>query len=115
MLTLICENFTKPLTDIMDAEPFALLAVAPVYAYVKGEKTDTVIGTRYTVANAETFVNFDVKVNNPTPVVTQEKVEASSERYWVSFTNAVVRPYHIEYGVVQCAVTADSVVLDTGK
>ena len=115
MLTIKSENFAKPLTDIMSADLFAVLSVSPVFAYVENKKTDTVIGTRYTVANPDTFVSFDVKVNQTVPVVTQEQVEASDERYWVSFTNAVVRPYHIEYGVVQCAVTADSVVLDTGK
>lgn len=115
MLTLKTEKFTKLLTDIMDAEQFAVLAVAPVYAYVDGKKTETVIATKYTVANSETFVNFDVKVNQTVPVVTQEQIDASDERFWVSFTNAVVRPYKVEFGNVLCSVTADSVVLDNGK
>lgn len=115
MLSLKTENFAKPLADIMDATQFAVLAVASVYAYVNGKKTDTIIGTRYTVANPATFVNFDVKVNQTVPVVTQEQIEASADRYWVTFTNAVVKPYKIDFGNVQCSVTADSVVLDTGK
>lgn len=113
MLKLKADQLARPLTDFMSNETFAVLAVAPVYAYDKDRKrTDTLIGTRYTVADPETFVNFDVKVSNPVAVVTQEKIEASKERYWIAFTNAVVKPYSIEFGNVQCTVTADAAKLD---
>lgn len=115
MLALKAEKFAKPLSEVMNVDLFAVLAVSPVYAYDKDKKrTDTIIGTRYTVANPDTFVNFDIKVNNPVPVVTQDQVETSDERFWVSFVNAMVKPYAIEYGNIQCAVTADSVKLDSG-
>lgn len=115
MLKLKPEIFGKPLNDIMKNAVFAVLAVSPIYAYSDKKRTDTVIGTRYTVANPDTFANFEVKVNNPTPVVTQDKVEAaaaSEERFWITFTNAMVRPAKIEFGEVLCVVTADSAKLD---
>lgn len=112
MLTLKAEQMSRPLSDFMGTTIFAVLRVAPVYAYIDGKKTDTVIGIKYTVANPDTFVNFDVKVSQTTPVITQEKVDASDERFWVTFTNAMVKPSKIEFGNVQCTVTADAARLD---
>lgn len=115
MLTFKTDVFTKPLTDFMDCECFAIMSVSPVYAYVENKKTDTVIGTRYTVANPDTYVNFEVKVTSPTPVITQEKLDKSEEKFWISFVNAVVKPTKVEFGNIFCTVTADSANLETGN
>lgn len=99
------------LSFLMDCQRFALLSVAPVYDYVDGKKTATVTAIRYTVANPETFENFEVKVPTTKPIVTQDRIDNVDERLWVSFENAVVKPYRIEFGKALCSVTADSVKL----
>ena len=116
MLNLKPDNFVKPLNTFMKNNVFAVLAVSPIYAYADKKRTDTVIGTRYTVANPDTFANFEVRVNNPTPVVTQDEIvaaEEAEERFWITFTNATVRPSKIEFGEVLCVVTADSAKLES--
>lgn len=115
MINLKTQYFTKELKEVTESEVFALLSVAPIYEYVKGEKTDTEIGTRYTVADPENFFTFDVKILNQVPVVTQEEIESAKERYWISFTGAMIRPFRIEYGLVKCTITANGAKLETGN
>lgn len=115
LLSLKSEVFAIPLHSIMDAECFAVIEVAPMYAYADGKRTDTVVGTKYLVANPDTYINFEVRVNNPTPVIAQEKVEASEDRFYVSFSNAHVIPAEMGFGKTLCKVTADSAKLETGN
>lgn len=115
LLSLKSEVFAIPLQSIMDTECFAVLEVAPIYAYADGKRTDTVTGTRYLVANPDSFINFEVRVSNPTPVIAQEKIEASKDRFYVSFANALVIPAEMGFGKTLCKVTADSAKLETGN
>ena len=104
-------QLTQPLNEVMKSDRFALLSVAPVYDYVEGQRTNTVVAIRYHVANPETFESFDVKVPTTKPIVTQERIDNVDERLWVTFENAVVKPYKIEFGKAICSIAADSVKL----
>lgn len=99
------------LEDFMGVNEFALLNVAPIYDYVDGKKTDTITSIRYSVANARTFETFDVKIQAKQPIITQREIDNADERLFVSFENAIIRPYKIEFGKAVCSVTADSVKL----
>ena len=74
------------LSDLMDSDIFALLGVSEIFDYVDGKRTDTISGIRYSVANPNTFENFEVKVAGTKPLVTQERIDRADERLWVSFS-----------------------------
>lgn len=101
--------FTKLLDEISKADKYALINSKPVFDYVDGKKTDTICAYKYTVANPDTFECFDVKVSGNTPVITQTQIDASEERMFVIFDNAVVKPYRVEFGKADCAVVADTI------
>lgn len=103
------KRLSMALDDLMGTNRYALLSVAPIYDYVEGQRSDSVIATRYSVANPETFEKFDVKVANTKAIVSQDIIDSVDERVWVAFENAQVKPYRIEYGKAICSVTADSV------
>lgn len=107
-MVLESKMFTIDLTQIFSTNKFALLDVNPIQEYVNGQRTDKVIGTRYSLADAETFKNFDVKVSNPTPIVNKKTLE-NSPRIWVSLENAKVMPYSMKYGKCECTITANEV------
>lgn len=95
------------LDKLMKEQTFALIASAPSFQYQDGKKTDVIDGTRYTVANVQTFDKFDVKTPEKTPVVSSEQIASMDERVFVSFSNAVAKPVKIEYGHIFFNVTAD--------
>lgn len=99
------------LQDFMDVNEYALLSITPVYDYIDGEKTDTISSIRYSVANARTFETFDVKIQAKEPIISQREIDNADERLFVTFENAVIRPYKIEFGKAICSITADSVKL----
>ena len=103
------EKLRIPLTNLMDSEIFALLNISEIYEYVDGKRTANITEIRYTVANPDTFENFDVKVAGSKAVITQKQLEESQERIWVTLENAIVKPYKAEYGKAECTVTADAV------
>lgn len=107
-MTLESKMFTIDLMQIFSTNKFALLDVNPIQEYVNGQRTDKVIGTRYSLADAETFKNFDVKVSNPIPIVNKKTLE-NSPRIWVSLGNAKVMPYSMKYGKCECTITAESI------
>lgn len=110
-MTISAKKISLDLTTLMGCNRFALLSVAPVYEYADGKRTDTVSAIRYNVANPETFENFEVKVPTTKPIVSQERIDNVDERLWVTFENAIVKPYKIEFGKAICSVSADSVKL----
>lgn len=107
-MTLESKIFTIDLEKIFHTNKFVLLDVNPIQEYVKNQPTDKVIGTRYSVADAETFKNFDVKVFNPEPIVNKQALEASP-RIWVSLENPKVIPYSMKYGKCECTIIAESI------
>ena len=108
-MVISAKKIALELTSLMGSNRFALLGVAPVFEYVDKQRTDRIVAIRYTVANPETFENFEVKVSTTKPIVSQEIIDNVEERIFVSFENAFVKPYKIEFGKAICSVTADSV------
>lgn len=102
-------DFYVALQDFVPGNCFVVISVTPVYEYVDGNKTGKIIATKYTVADAKTYKNLEVKVNNPKALINNEMIESSEERFFVSFQNAVLHPYRIEYGNVLCSIVADSI------
>ena len=102
-------DFYVALQDFVPGNCFVVISVTPVYEYVDGKKTEKIIATKYTVADAKTYKNLDVRVNKPKALITSEMIESSEERFFVSFQNAVLHPYRIEYGNVLCSIVADDI------
>ena len=109
------KNLTFSLDTLMGVDTFALISVTPKYDYVNKQRTDTISAICYRVANPETFENFEVKVSSTKAIVSQERIDNVDERLWVTFENAVVKPYKIEFGKAICTVPADSVKLVSAK
>ena len=105
--------FSIPLVDLMDTPKFAVLSVRPYYSYEKGKKTELVLGYVYTVANTDTYENFDVKVAGA-PTITQDLVDTASSRIFVTFENAIVQPFQIKFGKADCTVIASKVSIVKG-
>ena len=104
--------FERKLEELFpETREFALKSVAPVYVYEAGKRTDVVSAFRYTVVDTVNFEIFEIKVAGTTPIVTMEKIESAEERFYVKFTNTIVKPYKIEFGKVCCSIIADSVEL----
>lgn len=109
-MQLKCKDFEKKLPEITSTEEFVLKDVSPIYACESGKRTDTLLGFRYTVADPATFDSFNVKVASGKPLITVDAL-ADSGVLFVTFVNAVVKPYRIEFGNVLFTVTADSIKL----
>ena len=84
--------------EVIFKEPiFLLFAVAEVYKYVDGEKTDEVIGYAYEVCDTTNFDKFRVRVLDANkPHIENEEVQAmreAGERVFVEFVGGVDTPY----------------------
>lgn len=111
MLVPVSE-FQKKLSDFVENENFALLNVSPVFEYLNGERTERVIGYKYKVADPDLFLNFDVKVLGKDAIIEQKEIDILSknnDRLYVCFVNAILRPFSISYGKVNCTIVADNV------
>lgn len=108
-MTVESNVFSIDLAQIFPTGTFALLDANPIYEYLDGKRTTTVIGTRYSVADKETFKNFDVKVKEPKETIDKTMISNAGQRIWVSFTNAKVMPYSMKYGKCDCTVKADAI------
>lgn len=104
-------RFSIALADFTQSAEFVLLAVTPVFLYKDAVKTDEVIGQKYQVADPLTFEAFEIRVDHVTPIVTQSEIEHADDRFFVTFENALLKPFKIEYGKIVCTITADSVKL----
>lgn len=102
------EKLKIPLSLFMESDIFALIRVSEIFEYQNNQKTNNVIGTGYYVVNPDSFEKFLVKVIGKKPIISQEEIEQCDSRIWVSFENAIVKPYEFEYRNVKCSVVADS-------
>lgn len=109
MIYLRCDDFIKSLDEVMPSDKFIVKEVTPVYAYQDGKRTDKLEAYRYSLVDPESFDTFDIKIKGATPVVTSEMVADKDNRFWVALSNAIVKPFKMEYGKVSCSVTADSI------
>lgn len=82
-----------PIPIIINGANLILLSVAPNYEYVDNKKTDNLLGYKYTVVEDITFEKFVVKVPSSTPVMTQEQIDTAKDRIYVTFNNAIAKPY----------------------
>lgn len=108
-MTLESKDFFIDLAKLFPTNTFALLDSNPIYEYVDGKRTEKVIGTRYSVADRETFKNFDVKVKETKATIDKTMIANAGQRIWVSFSNAQVIPYSMKYGKCECTVKAESI------
>lgn len=84
--------------EVIFKEPiFLLFAVAEVYKYVDGEKTDEVIGYAYEVCDTTNFDKFRVRVLDANkPHIENEEVQEmreAGERVFVEFVGGIDTPY----------------------
>ena len=100
-----------PLSTVMPSEKYALRGVSSVYAYENGKRTDQLIGYRLLLTDLETLEAFDVRINGTKIAVTQEMIDASDERLYVTLDNAMIKPYAINFGKAECTITCDAVKL----
>lgn len=105
------QNLEIPLTVITKGAKLICLEVAPTFSYENGKRTDSQIGTTYTVVETQNFEKFKVKVANLTPVLTQEQIDSSKERVYLTFENAIAKPYRTQSGEYDLSISATNVVL----
>ena len=88
-----------------------LVSVADDMEYVDDKPTGKKLGTKYTVVCPKAkYYSFAVKVPDPTPIVTQEMIDASDNPIWVSFEDFVGKFYRLrssnDYGLSARAAKA---------
>jgi len=99
------------LEQFVKSDVFALLGVTPLAEYVDGKRTNNITGYRYTVADPQTFKNFEVRVLDASSKITDVTFQDAKGRLWVSFTNAYLTPFSMNFTKVDCKVTADAITL----
>ena len=100
-----------PLENLYPSGRYILKEVSTVYEFVDSKKTGNIQGTRYTVVDLDSLDKFDVKVPSTNAVITASQLKQTEEHTFVSFSNALVCPYRIEFGKAVCSVIADSVTI----
>lgn len=93
----IVPNTNIPLYIFLSETVYALLDVSPVNEYdSQNQKTDKIVGFKYTVANIETFDRLSVKVVGVKPLLSREELanrRENGEKIYVEFDNATVTMY----------------------
>ena len=56
-------------------------------------------------------VHIGMRINGTKIAVTQEMIDASDERLYVTLDNAMIKPYAINFGKAECTITCDAVKL----
>lgn len=102
------EIFSIELSQIFKSEKYVVIDSAPCFAYRDGKRTDTVVATKYTLADPISFKNFEVKVNGPASI-TNDVINNSDAPILVTLTNAKIVPYSIQYGKAECTAIADTI------
>ena len=100
-----------PLSAITGDAHLILLEVRPVFAYLDGKKTENQEGYKFWVVDDRNFEKFAIKIACTTPAITQEHVDASKERLYVRFENAVCKPYKTNSGDFDLSITASNVIV----
>ncbi len=96
MTIFVSKNKSIPLEFAYSDNAFLLLGIFPNYEYVNNKRTDNLIGYKYTVVDTVDFDKITVKVNQSTPLLSQEELaelRASGEKVVVEFVNAVDKLY----------------------
>ena len=85
-----------PYQNLCGDRDMVLLDVSVVYEYVDGKFTDKVVGTVYIVAELTDFERLRVRINDPVPAITGEKLAAirgAGKKVFVSFDDLTVMVY----------------------
>ena len=99
-----------PLGIVTKDANLILLSVSPNYEYVNNKITDNLLGYKYTVVEDITFEKLIVKVASTTPVITQEQIDTAKDRIFVTFNNAIAKPYrNVSNGQYDLSINANSV------
>lgn len=87
-----------------------LLSVRPDYEYVNNKITDNLIGYKYDIVEDISFEKLTVKVASITPVMTQEQIDNAKDRIYVTFNNAIAKPYrNTSTGNYDLSISANSI------
>lgn len=86
--------------------PFFVDSVRKVFEYVNNERTEKVLGYRYEVASERTRDTLDILVEQDTPIVTDEDIQANAAlnldvRINVDLTKVYCRPKDTEFGTTE--------------
>lgn len=97
-------------------EVAAVRAIRPVYATdASGNRSDTVIGIRYSCVDPDTFSTFTLKTETVKPVISPEELAESESPVFISIPveEVEIHPYAIEYGTAKLSITVPFVRLHT--
>jgi hypothetical protein len=101
---------TFPLSLVIGDVKLILIGARPTIEYVNGKRTDTIIGTTYTVVqNGGTYEKFNVKVPDIENAIEPDYIANSKTPIFVEFENAVCKIYTDTNGRVQVSVKADAI------
>ena len=79
--------------------------IVPVY------KAETYLSRCLDSIINQTFKNFEVRVLDASSKITDVTFQDAKGRLWVSFTNAYLTPFSMNFTKVDCKVTADAITL----
>lgn len=102
------EDLRIPLEVITPSTGFRLLSVRPNFKYEGKTRTEEIVGYRYTVGDAATFEQYDVKVSGPA-IIQPEQLETITEPIDVRFVNCIAKPYRRDNGSYELSFTAEAV------
>ncbi len=72
--------------QVLGENKVILVDASPVYEYVDGNKTNKVVGTKYTVACPKrNYEHCKVKVPDMTPILTTEDIHSCEDPIYVTF------------------------------
>ena len=108
MVVLSASKFVISLEDVYPAGKYVVKAVSPVYEYLNGKRTDTIIGYRYTLIDTSVYEIFDVKIESKNPIVTPE-VLRDGDQIWVALDGAIIKPYELKGFTEKCSIKADAI------
>lgn len=97
-----------PLEVVTHSNSFRLLSVHPYFKYEENERTGEIIGYKYTVGDALTFDQLDIKVPGPA-TIQPEQLAAAKVPIDVQFLNCIGKPYRRNNGQYEISFSADAV------
>ncbi len=109
---MLLTSIKIPMQVVTDGANLILLEVAPYNQYKHGVKTDIVEGYRYTVVEDKKYEKLSVKIPSSTPAITNEQIESSKSKIFVTFENGIAKPYRTSNGeyALSCSATSVSIV-----
>ena len=104
------KKFKVPLTQVFPSKEFPVLSISTKFEWKNKEKTDNIIGYAVEVACPDSFEKFVVVVQEK-PDITQDDIDNSEDRIWISFEDAFATPYEVQYGRAKLSVKAKALTV----